>query len=63
MILLIENRTTGEISAVILDRYAKSDESEKKLYEDANNLYGYAMSQYLPSMTFDLMVKLVLKPS
>ena len=30
------------------DRYVKSDEDKKILYIDANNLYGYAMSEYLP---------------
>ena len=30
------------------DRYVQSDESKKILYVDANNLYGWAMSEYLP---------------
>ena len=30
------------------DRYVKSDENKKILYIDANNFYGWAMSQYLP---------------
>ena len=30
------------------DRYVKSDENKKILHIDANNLYGWAMSQYLP---------------
>ena len=30
------------------DRYVQSDESKKILYVDANYLYGWAMSEYLP---------------
>ena len=30
------------------DRYIKSDDKKKKLYIDANNLYGHSMSQPLP---------------
>ena len=30
------------------DRYVKSDENEKILYVDANNLYGHSMSHFLP---------------
>ena len=30
------------------DRYVKSDKNKKILYGDANNLYGFAMSQTLP---------------
>ena len=29
------------------DRYVKSDENKKVLYIDANNLYGWAMSESL----------------
>ena len=46
MILLLENNIRGGISSVMGDRYVKSDENKKKLYIDANNLYGWAMSQY-----------------
>ena len=48
MILLLENNIRGGISSVMGDRYVKSDESKKILYKDANNLYGWAMSEYLP---------------
>ena len=34
------------------DRYVKSDENKKILYIDANNLYGWAMSQPLPTGNF-----------
>ena len=30
------------------DRYVKSNENKKILFDDANNLYGSAMSEYLP---------------
>ena len=48
MILLLENNIKGGISSVMGDRYVQSDESEKILYVDNNNLYGWAMSEYLP---------------
>ena len=48
MILLLENNIRGGISSVMGDRYIKSDENKKILYEDANNLYGHLMSQPLP---------------
>ena len=38
----------GGISSVMGDRYVKSDELKKILYKDANNLYGWAMSEFLP---------------
>ena len=42
------------------DRYVKSDENKKILFIDANNLYGRAMSEYLPydENKFDRKVKL-----
>ena len=60
MILLLENNICGGISSVMWDRYVKSDENKKILYEDANNLYGWAMSEYLAydEMNFDRNVKL-----
>ena len=48
MILLLENNIRGGISSVMGDRYVKSDDHKKILYIDANNLYGYAISQSLP---------------
>ena len=48
MILLIENNIRGGISSVMGDRYVISDDDKKILYVDANNLYGWAMSEYLP---------------
>ena len=48
MILLLENNIRGGISSVMGDRYVKSDDYKKIFYIDANNLYGYAMSQSLP---------------
>ena len=49
LLLLLENNIRGGISSVMGDRYIKSDENTKLLYIDANNLYGWAMSQYLPT--------------
>ena len=48
MILLLENNIRGGISSVMGDRYIQSDENEKILYIDANNLYGHSMSEPLP---------------
>ena len=48
LILTLENNIRGGISGVEGDRYVKSDENEKILYIDANNLYGHSMSQPLP---------------
>ena len=48
MILLLENNVRGGISSVMGDRYIQSDDNKKKFYIDANILYGWAMSEYLP---------------
>ena len=48
MILLLENNIRGGISSVMRDRYIKSDENQKILDIDANNLYGHSMSQPIP---------------
>ena len=60
MILLLENSIREGISSVMGDRYVTSEEFEKTLYIDANFLYGWAMSQYLPynDIKFDGDVKL-----
>ena len=51
-LLLLENNIRGGISGVMGDGYLKSDENTKIIYIDANNLYGWAMSQYLPYWKF-----------
>ena len=48
LLLLLENKIRGGISSVTGDRHVQSDENKQILYIDANNLYGWAMSQYLP---------------
>ena len=48
MILLLENGIRGGISGVMGDRYVESDKDKNILYGDANNFYGFAMSQPLP---------------
>ena len=60
MILLVENNIRRGIASVMGDRYIKSDENKKKLYIDANNLYGHSMSEPLPydEINFDKNVKL-----
>ena len=51
-LLLLENNIRGGISSVMGDRHVQSDENKQILYIDANNLYGWAMSQYLPTGDF-----------
>ena len=60
VILLLEINNKGGISSVMGDRYVKSDDHKNILYIDANNLYGWAMSQYLPydEIKFDNNIKL-----
>ena len=48
MILLLENGIRGGISGVMGDRYVKSSKNKNIVYVDANNLYGFGMSQPLP---------------
>ena len=48
LILTLEYNIRGGISSIMGDRYVKSDEKKKIVYVDANNLYGWAMSGYLP---------------
>ena len=45
--LLLENNIRGGVSSVMDDRQVLSDVNKHILYIDANNLYGWAMSQYL----------------
>ena len=46
LLSLLENNIRGAISSVMGPRYFESNENTKLLYIDANNLYGWAMSQY-----------------
>ena len=60
MILLLENNIRGGISSVMGDRFIKSNEKEKILYIDANNIYDHSMSQPLTfdGIKFDQNIKL-----
>ena len=49
LLLLLENNIRGGIPSVMGDRHVVSDVNKQILYIDANNLYGWAMSQYLPT--------------
>ena len=53
LLSLLENIIRGGISIVMGDRFVESNENKKILYIDGNNLYGWAMSQYLPTGTFE----------
>ena len=48
MILLLENGIRGGISGIMGSRYVKSDDNNNIVYVDANNLYGFGMSQSSP---------------
>ena len=52
LLLLLGNNIRGGISSVMGPRSIASDENTQLLYMDANNLYGWAMSQYLPTGDF-----------
>ena len=49
--ILLENNMRGGPSACMGNRYVKRGE-RKILYEDMTNLYGWSMSQYLPTGDF-----------
>ena len=53
LLLVLENKIRGGISSVMGDRFVEPSETEQILYIDANNLYGWAMSQYLPTSNFE----------
>ena len=53
LLLLLENNIPGGISSVMGDRIVESNENKQILYIDAKILYGWAMSQYLPTGTFE----------
>ena len=53
VLLLLENNIRGGISSVMGNRHVQSDEHKQILYIDANNLNGWAMSQYLPTGEFE----------
>ena len=55
LLLLLDNNIRGGISSVMGPRFIESNENTKLLYIDANNLYGWAMSQYLPTGDFKKM--------
>ena len=60
LILTLENNIRGGISSIMGDRYVQSDENKKILYVDANNLYGWAMTEHLTydEIKFDRNVEL-----
>ena len=53
LLLLLENNIRGGILSVMGDRFVESNEIKQILYIDANNLYGWEMSQYLPTRKFE----------
>ena len=54
--LFLEKDMRGGVS-YISKRYSKSDENTDIIYWDANNLYGWAMIQYLPHSSFMFLSK------
>ena len=61
LLLLLENNIRGGISSVVGPRYVVSDLNKQILYIDANNLYGWAMSQYLPTSEFEKLYRVYAK--
>ena len=59
-VLTLESNIRGGISSVMGNRYVKSDDNERILNIDANNLYGHSMSQpsHYDEIKFDKNVKL-----
>ena len=55
LLLLLENNIRGGISCVMGNMHVQSGENKQILYIDANNLYGWAMSQYLPTGEFEIL--------
>ena len=49
--LLLENNMRGGPCSCMGNRYVKRGE-RKIVYEDMNNMYGWSMSQYLPTGNF-----------
>ena len=58
--LLLKNIIRVGYSSVMGDRYVKSDDNKKILCVDANNVYGWAMSQFLlcDEVGFDKIINL-----
>ena len=54
MIFLLQNNIRGGVSSLMGDRYVKAHENKKILYIDANNSYGWAMSESRPYDEFEL---------
>ena len=52
-LLLLENNIRGGSASVMGPRYVESNENKQILYIDANNLYGWAMCQPLPTAEFE----------
>ena len=53
LLLLLENKIRGGVSSVMGDRHVVSDVNTQILYIDANNLYGWAISQPLTTGDFE----------
>ena len=47
--LIFGNTFRGVINSVMGDRFLNSDDNEKILHIDANNLYGHSLSQPIPN--------------
>ena len=58
MILLWENNIRGGTSSVMGDRYVKSSDTKKISYKDANNIYGWGMSEPFFMIKINLIILL-----
>ena len=52
LLLPLENNIRGGFSSVMGDSHVVSNVNKQILNIDANNRYGWAMSQYLPTCNF-----------
>ena len=55
LLLLLENNIRGGISSIMGNRHVQSDEYKQIFYIDANDQYGWAISQYLPTGEFEIL--------
>ena len=61
LLLLLENNIRGGIGTVLGDRYIESSVGTQPLYIDANNFYGWVMSQYFSTSEFEQITAAVYK--
>ena len=61
LVFLLDNKICHGVSNVIGDRFVESN-TNKKLHTDANFLYGWATSQFIPTGEFQNLSFLIFDP-